>query len=402
MIFKYKSIDKIGTEIEGTIDSSNIDSAIETLQGRGLVISSIQPEESDLLSKLNSITFFESASNRDIVLLSRQIATLFEAQVSALRVFRLLAKETGNEFLSKKMIVISDDLQKGYTLSKALSKHPKVFSQFYVNMVASGEESGKLSEVFSYLADYLERMYDLTSKAKNAFIYPAFVIGVFIIVMGLMLTMVIPKISQILLDAGQEIPFFTKVVIGLSNFLVQYGLFFLIILVIAGFFTFRFALTQAGKDFFSKIKLSIPYVGSLYQKLYLARIASNMHTMLVSGIPIVKAIDNSASVVGNSVYSDILKNVSSQIRSGKSLSLAFREYDEIPGIFTQMIGIGEETGNSAFVLKTLANFYEKEVKTSVDTLVDMIEPILIVLLGLGVGGLLTSVLVPIYNISAGI
>lgn len=402
MIFRYKSIDKIGTEIEGTIDSSNIDSAIETLQARGLIISSINPEDSDLISKLNSITFFESASNRDVVLLSRQIATLFEAQVSALRVFRLLAKETDNEFLSKKMLTISDDLQKGYTLSKALSKHPKIFSEFYVNMVSSGEESGKLSEVFNYLADYLERMYDLTSKAKNALIYPAFVIGVFVIVMGLMLTMVIPKISQILLDAGQEIPFFTKIVIGLSDFLVQYGLFFLISIVIGGFLLFRFALTDAGKDFFSRFKLSVPYVGSLYQRLYLARIASNMHTMLISGIPVVKAIDNSASVVGNSVYSNILTEISFQIRAGKSLSLAFGEYKEIPGIFTQMIGIGEETGNSAFVLKTLSDFYEKEVKSSVDTLVGMIEPALIVLLGLGVGGLLTSVLVPIYNISSGI
>src|SRR5262249_15645189 len=161
------------------------------------------------------------------VILSRQIATLFEAQVSALRIFRLLAAEVDNKYLADILTAVADDLQGGRPISKALARHPKAFSPFYVNMVRSGEESGKLSQTFVYLADYLDRTYEVINKAQNALIYPAFVVVTFVVVMSLMLTMVIPSISKILVDSGSDIPIYTKIVIGLSQFLVNYGAFFL-------------------------------------------------------------------------------------------------------------------------------------------------------------------------------
>jgi type IV pilus assembly protein PilC len=218
MIFKYQAIDQNGAKQEGTIEAVSRDVAITSLQRRGLTVSSVeQVEEAQGLLSSN-LTLFESVTNRDVVLLSRQISTLFEAQVSALRIFRLLAAEAEKPMMQRVLTEVADDLQAGTTISKALSKHEKVFTPFYVNMVRAGEEAGKLDETFIYLADYLDRTYAVLSKARNALIYPAFVIGTFFVVMILMMTLVIPKISQILIDAGQDIPLYTKVVIAISNF----------------------------------------------------------------------------------------------------------------------------------------------------------------------------------------
>ncbi|HYF28755.1 MAG TPA: type II secretion system F family protein, partial [Candidatus Paceibacterota bacterium] len=254
MLFSYRALDTDGHERQGTIEALSMDVAVGTLQRRNLIVSSIEP----MTKKGNlpiSFNFFKPVSNKDVVILSRQIATLFEAQVSALRVFRLLAAEVDNRHLADILTQVADDLQGGSPISKALARHPMVFTSFYVNMVRSGEESGKLSETFGYLADYLDRTYEVASKAQNALIYPAFVITVFFVVMGLMLTMVIPKVSQILIDSGQEVPIYTKIVIGLSMFLVNYGAFFLVALAVAGFFAFRFSQTPPGRLFFDDLKL---------------------------------------------------------------------------------------------------------------------------------------------------
>ena len=401
MLFNYRALDQDGHERQGTVEALSMDVAIGTLQRRNLIVSSIEPATKK--SALNiEISIFKKVSNKEIVILSRQIATLFEAQVSALRIFRLLATEVDNKHLSEIMTQVADDLQGGSPISKALARHPKVFSSFYVNMVRSGEESGKLSDTFGYLADYLDRTYEVMSKAQNALIYPAFVIGVFVIVMVLMLTMVIPKISSILIESGQEIPLYTKVVIATSEFLVRYGFFILVALVIAAFFGVRFAGTPAGKLFFDGFKLDVPYVGDLYQKLYLSRIADNFSTMLMSGVPVVEAVEITGAVVGSSIYQKILEETGEAVKGGSSISDALSKHAEIPGIMTAMIRVGEETGELGSILSTLAKFYRREVSTAVDTLVGLIEPLMIVLLGLGVGTLLASVLIPIYNLAGSI
>ncbi|MBU2330024.1 type II secretion system F family protein, partial [Patescibacteria group bacterium] len=178
MLFSYHSLDKDGHERQGTVEALSVDVAVSTLQRRGLIVSSIEPAVKKSILNVE-LGLFKRVSNKEIVILSRQIATLFEAQVSALRIFRLLAAEVDNKYLSEIMTQVADDLQGGSPISKAMARHPKVFTGFYVNMVRSGEESGKLSETFGYLADYLDRTYEVMSKAQNALIYPAFVIGVF-------------------------------------------------------------------------------------------------------------------------------------------------------------------------------------------------------------------------------
>ncbi|MFA5745114.1 MAG: type II secretion system F family protein [Candidatus Paceibacterota bacterium] len=398
MLFTYHAIDQDGHERDGTVEALSKEVAVASLQRRNLIVSLIESTEKHSILDIN-IPFFNKVSNKSVVILSRQIATLFEAQVSALRIFRLLASETDNKQLATVLSSVGDDLQSGSPISKALSRHPKVFSVFYVNMVRAGEESGKLSETFMYLADYLDRSYDVVSKAENALIYPIFVIAVFFGVMALMLTLVIPKISAVLVDSGQEVPIYTSIVIGISNFLVHYGIFLLIALIAGGFYMWQLGKTEHGKLVLDSLKLGVPYVGDLYQKLFLSRISDNFSTMLLSGVSVIEAIEITGSVVGNAAYATVLKEVGNDVKGGSSISDALGKHPEIPGIMVAMTKVGEETGELGKILTTLAKFYNREVTNAVDTLVGLIEPIMIVSLGLGVGTLLAAVLLPIYNLA---
>ena len=402
MLFTYRAIDQSSTPREGTVEAQNMESAIETVKARGYTVISVEPLN-DNRSMLNvEITWFQRVSNKEIVILSRQISTLFEAQVSALRIFRLLASEAENPMLQRILNDVSDELQGGSSISRALAAHPDVFTPFYVSMVKSGEESGTLEQTFMYLADYLDRMYQVISKARNALIYPAFVISIFIVVTLLMLTLVIPRISEILLASGQEIPIYTKIVIALSDFFANYIGLIAVFLGLAGAVLWQFKKTEVGKRAIDEFKLAIPVVGDLYEKLFLTRICDNLSTMLASGISMIQALEVTSEVVDNAVYREIIENTIIDVKAGRSFADAISEYPEIPGVLAQMSKVGEETGKLGEILNTLSTFYRREVNNMVDTLIGLIEPAMIVLLGLGVGVLLASVLIPIYNITGSI
>lgn len=398
-LFKYKAVDADGNERQGSIDAVNMDVAIAALQRRGLILSGIDPAESNSLLSTR-ISFLDRVSNADVVMLSRQITTLFEAQVSALRAFRLLAAEARTQALSNVLSAIASDIQSGSSISAALARHPKVFSQFYVNMVRAGEESGKLDETFAFLADYLDRSYEITQKARNALIYPAFIIATFIIVMTLMMTLVVPKLAGMLGEAGQQVPLYTRIIIGISTFLSNYILLIIILLAVGGFFLYRFGQTAQGKELFARARLETPGIGNIFEKIFLSRISDNLSTMLRSGIQILRALEITGTVVGDPVFEKILAQAATDVKGGMPLSEALRKAPEIPGIVVAMIKIGEETGNMSSILETMAKFYRREVNNAVDTLVSLIEPLMIVVLAVGVATLLAAVLLPIYNIAS--
>lgn len=401
MLFKYKSVDDKGIAKDGEIDAPSRDAAISSLQRRGLIILSIKEVEAK--KSLFEISFFDRVRMKDVVILSRQIATLFEAQVSALKAFTLLSSNSENKLLGKKLTQVGDDLQAGVSISGALAKHPDVFSDFYINMVKAGEETGKLNQTFLHLAEYLDRQYALTSKTRNALIYPVFVVITFFVVMTLMFVVVIPKLGEIIKDSGQVLPLYTKVVIGFSDFFVHYGFIVLIFIVMFGVWVWRLSITEKGKAYLDQARLKTPVIGTLFRRLYLSRIADNLDTMLSSGIPIIRSIDITSDVVNSKVYKAVLKEVAEDVKAGLTMSASFEKHPEyLPGIMVQMVKVGEETGSLGQILKTLADFYKREVDDAVDTLVGLIEPVMIVVLGLGVGILLVSVLVPIYNIAGGI
>ncbi|MFA6515274.1 MAG: type II secretion system F family protein [Candidatus Paceibacterota bacterium] len=402
MLFNYEAIANNNEKKTGVIDASSQDLAIAAIQRRGLMISSIK--ESVNKNSFMNLSFFGQGkvAMKDIVIMSRQISTLFESQVSALKAFSLIASNTENKALVTVLDTVAEDIKGGISISQALGKHKNVFSDFYVNMVKAGEETGKLTQTFSYLAEYLDRQYQLTAKTKNALIYPSFVIGVFVLVMIMMFVFIVPKLAAIIVESGMPIPFFTKIIMGVSDLFVNYGLFLLVGVIILVVFLVKYLKTATGKLYFDSLKISIPVFKNIYTKLYLSRMSDNMDTMLSSGIPIVRAIELTGAVVGNRVFENILKDVAEDVKSGSSLSDAFVRHKEIPSIMSGMIKVGEETGSIGSILKTLGHFYAREVNEAVDTMVGLIEPIMIVMLGLGVGVLLSAILMPIYNIAGGV
>lgn len=403
MLFHYSAINAEGIKSEGDIDATSSDAAVSALQKRGLTVVSITEKGEAYKNPLASFSFFKpKIKPKDVVIFSRQIATLFEAGVSALKAFRLLAAENDNRALQEQLTGVGDDIESGVSLSEALSRRPDLFSTFYVNMVKSGEESGKLNEAFMYLADYMDRDYELRQKVKKALTYPAFVIGTFLVIMIAMFTFVIPKMAALFVDNGAALPTVTKIVLQLSDLFVKYGFITFPVLVVAGWFTYRWSKTQEGKRSIDVLFTKIPVFKTLFQRIFLQRLADNMNTMLTSGVPIVRAIDITSDIVDNTVYKELLARVSQKVQTGTAFSKALYEEPLVPNILVQMVRIGEETGELGYILKNLASFYRRELDTSIDNVISLIEPAMIVGLGLGVGVLVSAVLLPMYSLSAAI
>ncbi|OHA01203.1 MAG: hypothetical protein A3H71_02505 [Candidatus Sungbacteria bacterium RIFCSPLOWO2_02_FULL_48_13b] len=401
--FQYNAKTREGEERKGTVDAPSLEAAIDALQRNNLIILGVDPvqEKTSFFSggKFN-FGFFNRVSQKDVVILSRQLSTLFEAKVPVVQALKTLVTESSGVALKEAMVGVLDDVNGGSSLSAAMAKHPAVFSAFYINMVRSGEESGKLQEVFTYLADYLERSYALTSRARNAMIYPAFVFSSFIGVVVVMLVVVIPKLTSIFEETGQTVPLYTQVVISASNFLRVWGWLVLLLLFVVAYFLWRYSRTQEGKRIFHTLQLQIPIFGNLYRKIYLARMTDNLGTLITSGIPILRALQITSDVVGNMLYQEAILNAVTSVKDGNTIANALEESKEMPALVVQMIRIGEEAGRLDFILRSIARFYQRDVDNLLENMVSLIEPALIIFLGIAVGGLVASVLVPLYNISS--
>ena len=404
MQFRYKARSGEGEPNEGVIDAASLDLAVASLQRRNFLVISLEPVEGigggEHIGKIAEwLGIFGNIPTEDIVILTRQLSTLFEARVPVVESLKIIIGETENRKLRRHISNLLDDIQGGMPMSGAMARHPEVFSRFYVAMIKSGEESGKLEDIFKFLADYLERSYELSRKARNALIYPAFVLSTFIIVMALMLVFVVPNLANILLESGQAIPIYTRAIIGFSAFLRSFGIILILLIAVLAVLLARYAKTDSGRLYFSRLAISLPVIGGLYKKIYLSRISDNLHTLLSGGITVVRALEITSEVVGNEVYRKILLDSMGLVKSGSMISESLAKYADIPPLLSQMIRIGEETGKLDYILKSVAGFYRRDVDNFIDNLVSLIEPILIVALGLGVGVLVAAVLVPIYNLS---
>lgn len=393
--FEYRARTQTGEIRSGFIETSSQEAAVEFLQQQNLIVMSVKEQSRPpfLQMKIGG-----GVKQKDVVVFSRQLATLFEAQIPVVEALKTLMGETTKSAMRGPIADILDDVTGGMSLSQAMGKHPTIFSPFYINLIKSGEESGKLQEVFTYLADYLERSYYITMKARNALTYPAFVLIAFIGVLVVLLVAVIPKLVSIFEETGQKVPFYTQGVILLSILLRNWGLLILLLLVVAGILLWRWFLTPSGRYAFHRFQINIPIVGELYRKLYAARITDNLRTLILGGIPILRALSITGDVVGNVVYQRALEEAIESVKGGGTISMAFEKRPEIPVLVTQMIRIGEASGRLDFILGSIAKFYQREVDAAVDNLVALIEPALIIFLGLGVGVLVGSVLLPLYNL----
>ena len=402
MKYNYIARTKEGTLQTGIIEAASKEAAVDILQSHNLIIIGIEliAETPFWARGLGSLI---GVSNRELVIFTRQLSILFEAMVPIIESLKTMVEQTGNKSLKLVMGAILEDVDGGMSLSRAMARHPKVFSSFYISMVKSGEVSGKLQEVLSYMADHLEREYALTSKARNAMIYPAFVFTVFIGVGVLMLVMVIPQLTAVFTESGQELPFLTRLLMGTSDFVRSWGWILGIVIVILGAIVWRYKKTPQGKFYWDLLKLKSPIFGNLFQKLYLARFSENLSTLIVGGLPITQALMVTGDVVGNDIFKRIIQEAKEEVEKGAAINTVLRRHSEVvPPLTTQMVTIGENTGKLDMILGNLAKFYQRDVANLVDNIVQLIEPIMIVVLGLMVGGLVASILLPIYNLAGAI
>ena len=396
MFFSYKAADKEGKEVSGRVEAANRTNAITVLMNRGYSVLSLDEEADNSLN----LQLFLRVRTRDMVIFSRQIATLFEAEVSALRAFNLVAENVQNKYFQGILRDIAKGIEQGLSIEKAFLKHKEVFGEFIISVIAVGEQSGTLTRSFSYIADHVERTAEMNSRIRRALTYPVFVIVMFFAVMILMLVTVIPRIASILLSSGADLPFITEVVIGASEFMQGNFIFIILGLALAGIAVGMYLRTENGRASLDSAVISAPLFGKLAQEFYLVRFSSNLAVMLAGGVSIVSALQVLSRVMVNRVYSDMVRQLGTRVQQGATLSTAMENHPLISANVSQIIRVGEETGELQKMLNVISNFYEKQLQDTVDTLIDLIQPTVIVLLGLGVGLLIGSVIIPIYSISS--
>ena len=398
MKFNYIVKNNRGESQRGMIDALNKPVALKTLQDRGLVVIKLQSiEKVPIFSR--KIKFFEKVKRKDIFIFFRQLAILVDANVPLVQSLRSMSQQIESEYFKEIVSNIANDIDGGMAFSKAISKYPKVFSIFSINLIKTGEVSGQLQESLIYLADHLENEYYLISKVRGAMSYPLFILGVFLLVGILVLVMVIPQLTSILTEAGQELPWSTKLVIFTSNFIISYGWILFLLSIALGFGFWRYKDTEKGRIACDTIKLKIPVFGKILQKTYLARVSDSLSALTKGGVSVIQSLNVSGQVVGNSVFQAILFRARDEIKMGRSISATLEDHEEFPPLFCQMIKTGEQTGKLDTILEKLSIFYKKEVENVVDNLSQLIEPILLVFLGIGVSILVFSVFMPIYSLA---
>lgn len=400
MRFVYQARDQKGELKRGFVVAANLAKAEQLLANNGLIIISLDVQKETIFSKFENL--LNRVSYKDLVVFSRQLSTLSAARVPILQSLRILESQVASKGL---VIVIRNliaDIESGQSLSLAMARNPEVFGNVYISLVRSGEASGKVSESLSYLADQLEKDYELRSKVKSALTYPTFVLSALVLVGVLMFKFVLPSLIGVLKEQGAELPLVSRGLITVTDFFEVYW--WLVLLVIfGGVLLIRYYVTTAaGRYMWDTLKNEFPLIGQLLQKIYMARFARNLATLVAGGIPIIQALRIISEVINNVVYKQIMLEAADQVTNGKSISDALVKYSEFPPLVTQMVRVGEQTAELDTILLKLANFYEKEVDAQIGTLSSLLEPIIMVILGVGVGLLVAGVLLPIYNLASSV
>lgn len=403
--FQYTARTPEGKIESDFIEAPSIEAAVSVLQNQQLIITEVKPFEETAerltLTRFSQIVslFFSRIKTEDVVMFTKQLAVLIQAKVPLVQSLKVLSKQVENLYFSKIIANVASDVDAGMIFSRALVKYPKVFSNFYIQMIRSGEISGRLEETLVYLADYISRQYLLNSKARGAMIYPAFILATFILVAILMLIFVIPNITSVLMESGQKLPLVTRMLIGTANFTKKFGWIVFIILGLSGYFGWiSVKKSPEWRYGFDEFKLRLPIFGELLKKIYLARFAETLSTLVSAGVAISQSLEITADVIGSTVYRRIILEANEAVRKGSTISVVFARYPEVLPMVTQMISIGEQTGKLDTILKQVATFFIDEVNRAFDNIVNLIEPILIVVLGAGVGILVAAILLPIYNL----
>lgn len=398
MKFEYQARTKSGDVKKGVIEAVSKMAAVDLLHKNELFPTIIK-EETKGKGLNTELKIFEGVSSKEVVIFTREIAIMIESNVPPAKALEALGEQMSNKSFKEKIFKISADIREGVTLSKAFSKYPKIFSTFYVNMLRSGEISGTLPEVLRKIADHLENEYYIKTKTMGAMIYPIVVLVVFAIIFTVVVVYIIPGLVEVLESSGAELPLVTKIVIGVSNFVVNYWWAVLLILIGIASFVYYYPKTKEGKQVTDAILLKVPVLGNFQKNIYMNRFAENLATLLSSGKPITEALEVTADLIGNNVYREIILQARDGVVKGQKISDSLVNYPKyISPLFVQMVAVGESTGKISETLMNVVRFYKTEIETFVDSISNIIEPVLILGLAGMVGLLVAAVFLPLYQI----
>jgi len=362
----------------------------------------INLKESRKISLKFSFAAFKKVKPKEVVIFGRQLSVMISAGVPIVKALKVLAHQTTNDTFKAVISDIADEIDGGAKLSMSLSRYPHVFSNFFVHMIRSAETTGKLDEILNYLADQMEKDYDLRAKVRGAMIYPAFIVVGIIVVGAAMMIFVVPQLMSVLLQGNAKLPFTTQIMIWFSNFLRGY---WWLIVFVAGliYLGLRFLIrTKGGRRVVDLLKLKIPVFGPIFQKTYLTRFAQSLSTLIVSGVPLTRSLEIVADVIGNVIYKELTMETIKEVETGNSITTVFVKSKEVPLMLSQMMSVGEQSGRLDQILDKLAGFYGRELENMMKNLVNLIEPMIMVLLGIAVGFLVSAIILPIYNLSSAI
>lgn len=397
-VYKYKALNDTGREVSGFIDAASEDAASQLVEEKGLKVLFIKLEKKKK-SKQIVITMGSTVKTRDLVIFFRQFSVMISASVAMVQALKIIVEQT--ESIKLKMLIseVADEVDSGSRLSDAMDRHPKVFTSFHSSVIRGGETSGKLAESLTYLADEVEKDYDMMSKIRGAMTYPAFVLTGLGVVGVVMMIFVVPKLTNVLTESGVELPIATKILIYVSHILATYWLLILIGLIALMIALKYYIATPKGRYVADYILLKLPIFGILFQKISIVRFSRSMETLISGGITVTESLKVSGDVVNNKVFGDLIKKTREEVADGNPMSTILATSNMIPVMVSQMASIGEKTGKLDVILGRVAKFYEREVDNTIDNLMTLMEPIIMVIMGIAVGTMVAAIILPMYNMA---
>jgi len=399
MKFIYRAKNKQGNVRAGKVEARSLDTAVSILQGYDLIVLEIAPEK--------KITFLDGIfgtktriSKKDLAIFMRQFSTLLESQVPLGEALRTLYLQAATPAIKDLVFQLVSDLDSGLPLSKSIEKRSDIFGDFYIEMIKSGEISGRLEEVLSYLADYAEHENDLINKAKSAATYPAFLFGTFMLISVVITVALAPQMISIFEEFGTVPPIGTKILIFIGEFFKNWGILALVFVLGMIWLFLNYFHSVEGRRIGGIYVFKIPVLGEVYKKIYISRFCETAGTLIHGGIPVVTAFEVAGKATGNYIYQKIGYKVANAVKEGESISsILKKDYEYLPPLVSQMVAVGEGTGRLDSILRKVAEYYQKEVDRSFLTMIDLLQPILVVIIGILVAFLVSAVLLPIYQLA---
>ena len=391
---------KKGRKLKGELEAATEQIAESQLKKRNLKILKLKPKPKDMFA---NIAFMQpKVKNKDIVIFTRQFSTMIDAGLPLVQGLNILAEQNPNPTFKNILRQLTKDVEGGSTLAEAMKKHPKVFDNLFVNLIAAGEVGGILDTILQRLATFIEKAEELKSRIKGALTYPIVVLAIAFIVMAVILIFVIPVFQDMFASFGSALPVPTQIVVNMSDFM-KGNIHWIILAIIAFVFLFKqYANTKGGRKTIDTWSLKLPVFGDLLKKTAVARFTRTLGTMMSSGVPILDSLEIVAKTAGNVVLEEIIYDVRGSIAEGQTIAEPLSENDIFPGMVIQMISVGEATGALDTMLGKIADFYDKEVDTAVDALTSMLEPLLMLFLGGAIGGLVVAMYLPIFTMAGAV